>query len=116
MGLIIICFTISYSHGELHNLHEFEQASASDDHFDGNEVHPTLHIDPVQNTDVNHKTSIQLMNKDRLSGHGQSLDDDTVSYYNRYAFAHRRLIHNSESDILCLIITYNLKLSVQYAK
>ena len=92
MGLKIICFTISYSHGELH---EFEQAGASDDHFDVNEVDPTLHIDLVQDTDVNPKTSIQLMNKDRLSEDGQSLDDDTISYYNRYGFLNQQLIHYS---------------------
>ena len=79
-------FLISYSHGELHNLQEFEQGEMTDDNFDGYENDPTLHsnLETVDKS-IPSTTSRSLL-KTRLSGHGQSLDDDTISYYNRYVF------------------------------
>ena len=84
MIIIIITFTCSYSYGELHNLQEFEQGEITDDNFDGYENDPSLQKN-IENVDksVPSATSRSLL-KTRLSGHGQSLDDDTISYYNRY--------------------------------
>ena len=66
----------SYSHGELHNLQEFEQDDMSDEPFDDKEDQTTIHrkedtLESLPNT-VSSKTR-------SLSGQDQSLDDETIS-------------------------------------
>ena len=81
--LFDVKFIFSYSHGELHNLQEFEQDDAKEDHFDGYENAPSLHFSIEKGDKAIPSTTSRSLLKTRLSGHGQSLDDDTISYYNR---------------------------------
>ena len=51
-------------------------------HFDGYENGPSLRSN-IENADKSiPSTASRSLLKTRLSGHGQSLDDDTISYYN----------------------------------
>ena len=74
---------LSYSHGELHNLQEFEQDEEKEDPFDGYENAPSLNFCIEKGDKSIPSTASRSLLKTRLSGHGQSLDDDTISYYNR---------------------------------
>ena len=83
--MYIICnylFT-SYSHGELHNLQEFEQTDTNEEKFKDPDIDHSLHRNFEKDDSYDPPTSTRPLLKNRLLGHGQSLDDDTISYYNR---------------------------------
>ena len=74
----------SYSHGELHNLQEFEQTGTKEEKFKGPDIDHSMHRNFEKDDSYDPPASTRPTLKNRLLGHGQSLDDDAVSYYNRY--------------------------------
>ena len=69
----------------MHNLQEFEKVDdASDKIFEENEMDTSKHAKLDQVNELNPKPSTRPLHKKRLPGQGQSIDDDNISYYNRY--------------------------------
>ena len=74
----------SYSHGELHNLQEFDQTGTKEEKFKDPDPDHSIHRHFEKEDSYDPPASSRTLIKNRLLGHGQSLDDDTISYYNRY--------------------------------
>ena len=80
MHKVCVYLYISYSHGELHNLQEFEQAGTNNVKLKGADIDNS---NSEKDDTYDYPTTTRPLLKNRILGHGQSLDDDTISYYNR---------------------------------